>query len=213
MHEFKLGVWKALLLHLVWILYSIGASTVQEFNHWYALFSTCNVWSPELSVSFWQITSFGSTIHPFTHNIANMKKLAAQDFEDILQVCWVLIVSNAQHFSSCTSVAFLALKAYCLRHIMTLSSSFYFLHPIGIPLQSYDCTLRQPSRFLTMSQCYLQKHFTTSKRLLAHVSTQLRLTVSTMQGAEEQRGGCPANKPTLNSCLVPVAGIIRPTTC
>ena len=39
MHEFKLGVWKGLLSHLVQILYSIGAPTIQEFNYWYALFS------------------------------------------------------------------------------------------------------------------------------------------------------------------------------
>ena len=86
MHEFELGVWKALLSHLVRILYLIGASTVQEFNHRYALFSTCDVRSAELSVSFQQINPFGSTIRPFTHNVADMKKLAAQDFEDILQV-------------------------------------------------------------------------------------------------------------------------------
>ena len=39
MHEFELGVWKGLLSHLVQILYSIGAPTIQEFNYRYALFS------------------------------------------------------------------------------------------------------------------------------------------------------------------------------
>ena len=43
MHEFKLGTWKALLMHLVQILHSVGAATVQEFNSWYVLlFSTCD---------------------------------------------------------------------------------------------------------------------------------------------------------------------------
>ena len=39
MHEFEFGVWKGLLSHLVQILYSIGAPTIQEFNYQYALFS------------------------------------------------------------------------------------------------------------------------------------------------------------------------------
>ncbi|KAH9051702.1 hypothetical protein EDB87DRAFT_1571188, partial [Lactarius vividus] len=76
MHEFELGVWKALLTHLVRIMHSCGATTVQEFNH-----------------RFRQISSFGaSTICRFTHNVADMKKLAAWDFEDILQVGLVCIV-------------------------------------------------------------------------------------------------------------------------
>src|SRR6202012_871210 len=122
------------------------------------------------------------------------------------------VVSAAQHFSSCASAVFLASKAYFPHHIMTPLSSFYFLHPIGIPLRSYVCTLRRPSRFLTTSQCYLQERFAISKRSLAHVSTRLRLIVSTTQGAEEQRGGCPTNKPTQNSCPVPAASVIRPST-
>ena len=43
------------------------------------------------ALSFRQINPFGSTIRPFTHNVADMKKLAARDFEDILQVRRVLI--------------------------------------------------------------------------------------------------------------------------
>jgi hypothetical protein len=33
MHKFELGVWKALLTHLVRMLHSLGAGTVQEFNY------------------------------------------------------------------------------------------------------------------------------------------------------------------------------------
>ncbi|KAK0502592.1 hypothetical protein EDD18DRAFT_1065464, partial [Armillaria luteobubalina] len=37
---------------------------------------------------FYQVPSFGqSTICSFSHNILEMKKLAARDFEDILQCC------------------------------------------------------------------------------------------------------------------------------
>jgi hypothetical protein len=39
MHEFELGVWKAVLTHLVRILHSVGAAAVHEFNYRYVLFS------------------------------------------------------------------------------------------------------------------------------------------------------------------------------
>ncbi|KII90776.1 hypothetical protein PLICRDRAFT_697259 [Plicaturopsis crispa FD-325 SS-3] len=71
MHEFELGVWKALLTHLVRILHSLGRNTVLLFNE-----------------RFRQVPTFGrSTIRRFAHNVADMKKLAARDFEDILQCC------------------------------------------------------------------------------------------------------------------------------
>ncbi|KII83440.1 hypothetical protein PLICRDRAFT_58395 [Plicaturopsis crispa FD-325 SS-3] len=71
MHEFELGVWKALFTHLIRILHSIGSNAVLLFNE-----------------RFRQIPTFGrSTIRRFAHNVAEMKKLAARDFEDILQCC------------------------------------------------------------------------------------------------------------------------------
>ncbi|PBK60412.1 hypothetical protein ARMSODRAFT_898121 [Armillaria solidipes] len=71
MHEFELGVWKALLSHLIRILNALGPSKLQEFNE-----------------RFRQVPSFGrSTIRTFSHNVSEMKKLAARDFEDILQCC------------------------------------------------------------------------------------------------------------------------------
>jgi hypothetical protein len=86
MHEFELGVWKALLTHLVQILYSVGAAAIQEFNYRYVLSSLHAVRAHQSSLSFRQINPFGSTIRRFTDNVADMKKLAARDFEDILQV-------------------------------------------------------------------------------------------------------------------------------
>ena len=35
MHEFKLGVWKAVFMHLIHILIAYGETAVQELNHWY----------------------------------------------------------------------------------------------------------------------------------------------------------------------------------
>ena len=70
MHEFELGIWKALFTHLVRILVSHGDGTIQEFNRRYR-----------------QVPTFGSsTIRRFSENASGMKKLAARNFEDLLQV-------------------------------------------------------------------------------------------------------------------------------
>lgn len=76
MHEFELGVWKALFTHLVRILVSHGDGTIQEFNRRYR-----------------QVPTFGrSTIRRFSENASGMKKLAARNFEDLLQVCLQSVV-------------------------------------------------------------------------------------------------------------------------
>ena len=70
MHEFELGIWKALFTHLVRILISHGDGTIQDFNRRYR-----------------QVPTFGrSTIRRFSENASGMKKLAARNFEDLLQV-------------------------------------------------------------------------------------------------------------------------------
>ncbi|KAJ2914038.1 hypothetical protein MD484_g6384, partial [Candolleomyces efflorescens] len=71
MHELELGVWKALFTHLVRVLYAAAAdgSLVRE-----------------LDARFRQISTFGGdTIRNFSNNTSEMKKLAARDYEDILQ--------------------------------------------------------------------------------------------------------------------------------
>ena len=69
MHEFELGIWKALFMHLVHISVSHSDSTIQEFNRQY-----------------WQVPTFGrSTICHFSENASGMKKLAARNFEDLLR--------------------------------------------------------------------------------------------------------------------------------
>jgi hypothetical protein len=95
MHEFELGVWKALLIHLVRILHSLGSQHIQEFNSQYVVPNFLNLHHPKLSVylSFRQITPFGrSSIRRFTHNVTDMKKLATRDFKDILQVICFMYV-------------------------------------------------------------------------------------------------------------------------
>ncbi|KAK7696214.1 hypothetical protein QCA50_000867 [Cerrena zonata] len=69
LHEIELGVWKALFIHLVRILVSLGGDGIQQFNE-----------------RFRQVSTFGrSTIRAFHQNASGMKKLAARDFEDLLQ--------------------------------------------------------------------------------------------------------------------------------
>ncbi|KAJ8457369.1 hypothetical protein ONZ51_g11576 [Trametes cubensis] len=69
LHEFELGVWKAVFSHLVRILEAAGSDLVNELNE-----------------RFRQVPPFAlDTIRKFANNICEMKQMAARDFEDILQ--------------------------------------------------------------------------------------------------------------------------------
>ncbi|KDQ25344.1 hypothetical protein PLEOSDRAFT_1106287 [Pleurotus ostreatus PC15] len=69
LHEFELGVWKAVFTHCVRILHVIGGETVSILNE-----------------RFRKVPTFGrTTIRRFHNNAAAMKKLAGRDFEDLLQ--------------------------------------------------------------------------------------------------------------------------------
>ena len=73
MHEFELGAWKALFKHLIRILFAQGGSAISAFNE-----------------QFRAVPTFGrSTIRRFTENASDTKKLAARNYEDLLQVCLV----------------------------------------------------------------------------------------------------------------------------
>ena len=72
MHEFELGVWKALFAHLIRILAAAqaGDTLVNELDRCYRM-----------------VPTFGSdTIRKFASNTSEMKRMAARDFEDVLQV-------------------------------------------------------------------------------------------------------------------------------
>lgn len=46
-----------------------------------------------LPASYRQLPTFGSdTIRKFSTNISELKKLAARDYEDLLQVSWILFI-------------------------------------------------------------------------------------------------------------------------
>ncbi|KAG2154315.1 uncharacterized protein EDB93DRAFT_1248515 [Suillus bovinus] len=71
MHECELGTWKALFTHLIRLLYALPGGD--------RLVAT-------LDNRFRHIPSYGhGVIHKFANNTSEMKRLAARDFEDILQ--------------------------------------------------------------------------------------------------------------------------------
>ncbi|KIK75878.1 hypothetical protein PAXRUDRAFT_18604 [Paxillus rubicundulus Ve08.2h10] len=69
LHELELGVWKAVFTHLMRILFAHGGTSVQALNWRYR-----------------KVSTFGrGTIRRFHKNASAMKRLAARDFEDLLQ--------------------------------------------------------------------------------------------------------------------------------
>ncbi|KAF5393789.1 hypothetical protein D9757_000388 [Collybiopsis confluens] len=81
LHEFELGVWKALFSHLIRVLYAVDPQLVEELDN-------------RLGISFRQVPTFGvDTIRRFANNASEMKKLAARDFEDLLQ-CSIPVFEN-----------------------------------------------------------------------------------------------------------------------
>ena len=93
LHEFELSVWKALFTHLIRILHAAAThgGLVAELDRQYV---SCAVIGGNLglinfpvTIRFWAMPTFGSsTIRRFATNASEMKKLAAHDFEDLLQV-------------------------------------------------------------------------------------------------------------------------------
>jgi hypothetical protein len=97
MHEFELGVWKALFVHAIRILDAAvpGGRLVALLDERYSGWR----FSPAyyIATPFWGLTTtflnryrktpqFSHAIRRFTNNVSEMKKLAARDFEDLLQV-------------------------------------------------------------------------------------------------------------------------------
>jgi hypothetical protein len=91
MHEFELGVWRALFIHLLRMLDAVDKNLVHELDRRYVnlcvvSFVTVNTHT-YATRSFRQVPTFGSdTIRRFSDNVSELKKLAARDFEDLLQV-------------------------------------------------------------------------------------------------------------------------------
>jgi hypothetical protein len=101
MHEFELGVWKALFIHLLRILNAVDKTLINELDRRYVAFpitAMCSVdglTSRRHDVRFRQVPTFGrDTIRRFSSNISELKKLAARDYEDILQVGTITVITR-----------------------------------------------------------------------------------------------------------------------
>jgi hypothetical protein len=91
MHEFELGVWKALFTHLIRILHAAAphGGLVSKLDKRYVDCTAIHrgFINFPVSIRFRAVPTFGSsTIRCFATNASEMKKLAARDFEDLLQV-------------------------------------------------------------------------------------------------------------------------------
>ncbi|KAJ7660161.1 hypothetical protein DFH06DRAFT_1472251 [Mycena polygramma] len=74
LHEVELGGWKSLFVHLLRVLQAEGDELIGKLDE-----------------RFRKISTFGrSTIRRFHANVSELKKLAARDFEDILQCCFAV---------------------------------------------------------------------------------------------------------------------------
>jgi len=138
LHEFELGVWKAIFTHLMRILYASGGNAVQKLNErqvliqFYVLMLT-------LPASYRQVPTFGrDTIRRFHKNASAMKKLAARDFEDLLQVR-PFLNSISTSITDTFSVPSPFLRASFLSRITDSSStsSLYFVHGTPLPNSAY----------------------------------------------------------------------------
>jgi len=90
LHEFELGVWKSIFIHLLHIVNSLKGSVLAELDHqWDSLFTIADS-VVELMVMpqrFRQVPTFGwDTIYHFRKNVSELKKMVACDYEDILEV-------------------------------------------------------------------------------------------------------------------------------
>jgi hypothetical protein len=87
LHEVELGVWKAMFTHLIRLLYAHDADQVHELNRRYIRHYSIHIFSLRPESRYRMVPTFGrGTIRRFSNNVSEMKKLAARDFEDILQV-------------------------------------------------------------------------------------------------------------------------------
>lgn len=90
LHEFELGVWKNTFIHLIRMLVAEGGDAIQKFNLrqvdlFYSFTFVINV-----RLRYRQVPTFGrSTIRRMSENTSALKQLAARNYEDFLQVCFL----------------------------------------------------------------------------------------------------------------------------
>jgi hypothetical protein len=116
MHDFELGVWRSLFIHLLRILDSAGKNLLAELDRrWVTPFMSGNRTHDDY-YRYRNVPSFGTAIRKFSTNSSEMKKLAARDMENLLQVCIITKASGNLLICNC-SVQFQSLTASYPKHI------------------------------------------------------------------------------------------------
>ncbi|KAF9049001.1 hypothetical protein BJ165DRAFT_1592981 [Panaeolus papilionaceus] len=139
LHEFELGVWKATFTHLLRILFVGGPDNLQILN-----------------IRYRQVPAFGRTIRRFSSNASAMKRLAARDFEDLLQ-CAIPVFDGLlekKHndiisdllFELATWHALAKLRLHTESTIQSLENSTTHLGKVLRKFQSVTCDYAQTIR-------------------------------------------------------------------
>jgi len=98
LHEFELGVWKMTFTHLIRLLNAASpggaAVTLLNSRYWPTNMLLLMLLFTFFHSRYRQISPFGrDTIRRFPDNASEMKRLAARNFEDLLQVgIWLNII-------------------------------------------------------------------------------------------------------------------------
>ncbi|KZT36764.1 hypothetical protein SISSUDRAFT_988644 [Sistotremastrum suecicum HHB10207 ss-3] len=111
LHEIEIGEWKRLLLHFIRMLYSREPG---------------DVWVEQMNARFRAIPIFGKdTIRRLPQNVAGMKRLAARDYEDILQVSITVFedLFGTEHSEAITKLIYVMAEWHCLAKLRLHSDS------------------------------------------------------------------------------------------
>jgi hypothetical protein len=156
MHEIELGVWKALLVHLLRMLESVHENLLHEFDKRRAIYPDyfhLNLITPfaPFGLRFRQVPIFGrDTIRRFSANTLELKRMAAWNFEDFLQV----VHQKLTFLLSCLQLMWSSVlsrysKDFYLSRTIQPFCSYCFIRHTGMDLRNFACIaiLRLP--FLT----------------------------------------------------------------
>lgn len=88
LHEFDIGAWKAVFLHLLRLLVALGNNSVQNFDERHANLSGLIYYTDIFAFRFREVPTFaGDVIRRFCVNVSSQTRITARDYEDLLQVC------------------------------------------------------------------------------------------------------------------------------
>lgn len=133
---------------------------------------------------FLEIPAFGrDTIRRFSANCSEMKKLAARDFENLLQVCYAMVQIIFQLIKTrCPSALSLCLMGFCLNLITRWFVNYCSKWDIGMDWQKCVCTMMLHFKWWIMWQHLSGKDFATSAIKLVQRSKQKSCDESSKQG-------------------------------